>query len=240
MNLGRFRISCTTAPNPVADPLPQAVRDILSIPRGKRTAAQMAAVFSHWRTTLAEWKPVNDEIEAAWKSHPEGTTTLVLDRRDEPRMTSVLKRGDFLKPGDRVSAGVPAVLNPLPGDADSSRLTFAKWIVDRRSPTAARAFVNRVWQAYFGTGLTNTPEDLGTQGEPPSHPELLDWLACEFMDGGWSVKALHRLIVTSETYQQDSRVHARCFWKGIPSTDCWRAAPASGSRAKSCATSSSW
>jgi hypothetical protein len=118
----------------------------------------------------------------------------------------VLKRGDFLQPGNRVHAGVPAALNPLPEGADESRLTFAKWLVDRKSPTTARAFVNRVWQAYFGTGLTATSEDLGTQGEPPTHPELLDWLACEFMDGGWSVKALQRLIVTSETYRQESKV----------------------------------
>jgi mono/diheme cytochrome c family protein len=206
MNIGRFRISYTTAADAKADPLPKAVRDALSVPREKRTPAQTAAIFRHWRTTVTEWKPVNGEIEAAWKQHPEGTTTLVLDHRDEPRMTSVLKRGDFLSPADKVAAGVPAMLNPLPQNADGSRLTFAKWLVDRKSPTTARAFVNRVWQAYFGTGLTSTPEDLGTQGEAPSHPELLDWLACEFMDRGWSVKELHRIIVTSATYQQESKV----------------------------------
>ena len=155
MNLGRFRISFTSASNAVADPLPKAVREALSVPRDKRTPAQMAAEFSFWRTTVPEWKPVNREIELAWKSHPEGTTTLVLDKREQPRMTSMLKRGDFLKPGDRVSAGVPAVLNPLPKNADGSRLTFARWMVDRKSPTTARAFVNRVWQSYFGTGLVN-------------------------------------------------------------------------------------
>jgi hypothetical protein len=206
MNLGRFRISYTTAANATADPLPKAVRAALAVLAEGRTPAQAAAVFSYWRTTVPEWAAVNGEIETAWKQHPEGTTTLVLDRREEPRMTSVLKRGDFLQPGAKVSAGVPAALNPLPEGAGESRLGFAKWLVDRRSPTTARAFVNRVWQAYFGIGLTGTPEDLGTQGESPSHPELLDWLASEFMDGGWSVKALQRLIVTSETYRQDSKV----------------------------------
>ena len=206
MNLGRFRISCTSASNAVADPLPKAVRDLLSVPQDKRTPAQMAAEFSFWRTTVPEWKPVNREIELAWKSHPEGTTTLVLDKREQPRMTSMLKRGDFLKPGDQVSPGVPAVLNSLPKNADGSRLTFARWMVDRKSPTTARAFVNRVWQSYFGIGLVNTPEDLGTQGETPVYRDLLDWLASEFMDRGWSVKELHRLIVTSATYQQSSRV----------------------------------
>ncbi len=206
MNLGRFLISYTTASNAVADPLPKAVRAALALPQDKRSAAQLAAEFSYWRSTVPEWKPVNDQIELAWKGHPEGTTTLVLDKREQPRMTSVLKRGDFLKPADKVSAGVPAVLNPLPKDADGSRLTFAKWIVDRKAPTTARSFVNRVWQSYFGTGLVNTPEDLGTQGEAPVYHDLLDWLASEFMDRGWSIKELHRLIVTSATYQQDSRV----------------------------------
>ena len=206
MNLGRFRLSYTTAKDAVADPLPMKVRDTLAIARDKRTPTQAAAVFSYWRTTMADWKAANEEIELAWKDHPEGTTTLVLDKREQPRMTSVLKRGDFLKPGDKVTTGVPAALNPLPKDADSSRLTLAKWLVDRQSPTTARAFVNRVWQSYFGVGLVNTPEDFGTQGEKPVHQALLDWLATEFMDKGWSVKELHRLIVTSATYQQDSRV----------------------------------
>lgn len=189
MNLGRYRISASESAEAEADPL-----------YGGKSA------FSTYRSTVAEWKPVNDEIEALWRQHPEGTTTLVLDARKQPRMTSVLKRGDFLKPGERVDAGVPAVLNPLPKKADGSRLTFAKWLVSRDAPTAARAFVNRVWQAYFGTGLVETPDDFGTQGAKPSHPELLDWLACEFMDHGWSIKHLQRLIVTSQTYQQDSRV----------------------------------
>ena len=139
---------------------------------------------------------------------PEGTTT---HARAQPRATSratthMLKRGDWLKPGQRVTPGVPAFLHPLPPNADDSRLTFAKWLVDRKSPTTARAFVNRVWQAYFGTGIVATTEDFGSQGEPPSHPELLDWLAVEFMDRGWSIKQLHRLIVTSATYRQSSRV----------------------------------
>ena len=189
MNLGRYRISSTEAANAEADPL-----------YGTKNA------FAAFRQTVAEWKPANDAIEAAWKQHPEGTTTLTLDARKQPRMTTMLKRGDFTKPGDKVTTGVPAALNPLPKNADNTRLTFAKWIASRQSPTTARAFVNRVWQAYFGTGLVNTPEDFGTQGEAPSNPALLDWLATEFMDRGWSIKELHKLIVTSQTYQQSSTV----------------------------------
>jgi hypothetical protein len=117
-----------------------------------------------------------------------------------------LKRGDFLKPDKPVSPGVPAFLHALPADAPPTRLTFARWLVDRKSPTTARAIVNRVWQAYFGTGIVSTSEDLGSQSETASHPELLDWLAVEFMERGWSLKSLHRLIVTSATYHQASKV----------------------------------
>lgn len=189
MNLGRYRISSTDAANAEADPL-----------YGKTNT------FAVFRTTVPEWKAVNDEIESLWKQHPEGATTLVLDARDQPRMTTVLKRGDFTKPGDKVTTGVPAVLNPLPKNADATRLTFARWLADKNSPTTARAYVNRVWQAVFGTGLVETAEDFGTQGSPPSHPELLDWLAVDFMEHNWSTKHLLKLIVTSETYQQSSKV----------------------------------
>jgi mono/diheme cytochrome c family protein len=205
-NLGRFRLSYTTSANPEVDPVPKNVRDILAVPRDQRTPAQVATLFSYWRTTQPDWKDANVKIDALWAQHPEGMTQLTLAAREDMRQTTVLKRGDWLKPGDPVQAGVPGILNPLPEGAPRTRLTFAKWITDRKAPTTARSFVNRVWQAYFGTGLVATSEDLGTQSEPPSHPELLDWLACEFMDRGWSVKTLHRLIVTSSTYRQSSNV----------------------------------
>jgi hypothetical protein len=205
-NLGRFRLSITTQPDVTADPLPARVREILSMAAGKRTPAQEATVFSYWRTTVAEWKDANDEIEALWQQHPEGSSQLALKAREEPRETHMLKRGDFLKPGKTVAPDVPSVLHSLPSGAPLNRLTFAKWLADRRSPTTARSIVNRVWQTYFGIGLVETSEDLGTQSPPPSHPELLDWLAVEFMDRGWSLKELHRLITGSATYRQSSRV----------------------------------
>ena len=187
-NLGRFRLSVTGATNVVADPIPAGVREIFKVPRGQRTPAQIATVFSCWRTTMSEFNEINDKIEELWKQWPEGTPTLMLLARkgtgpsDELRTTHLFKRGDWLKPGSEVKFGVPAFLHPLPPDADGSRLTFAKWLVDRKSPTTARALVNRVWQTYFGNGLVETPEDFGTRCEMPSHPELLDWLACEFME----------------------------------------------------------
>jgi hypothetical protein len=210
-NLGRFRLSITSAADAVADPLPARVREILATPRDKRTPGQIQAVFGYWRTTVAEWKEANDKIESVWRQHPEGSSQLVLQARDESRQTFMLERGDFLKPRKQVTPGVPSFLHPLantPGaDAPGSpRLQFARWLADRNSPTTARSLVNRVWQAYFGTGLVATSEDFGSQGERPSHPELLNWLAVEFMDRGWSLKNLHRLIVMSSTYQQSSRV----------------------------------
>jgi hypothetical protein len=205
-NLGRFRLSLTTARDAKADPLPAGVRQILSTPEGKRTPEQTATMFSYWRTTVPEWREANAQIDQLWHRHPEGASQLVLQVRSKPRDTHQLSRGDFLKPGKVVHAGVPSFLHPLDPALPPDRLTFARWLVDRRSPTAARAIVNRVWQAYFGTGLVSTSEDLGLQSETPSHPELLDWLAVEFMERGWSLKELHRLIVASTTYRQSSRL----------------------------------
>ena len=211
-NLGRFRLSVTKAAGDVkADPLPKKVRDLLVIPRAQRTPAQVAAIFSHWRTTVPEWRDANAKLDSLWQQWPDGATAMTLLARDEMRTTRVLKRGDWLKPTEAVTAGVPAFLHPLPANADHSRLTFARWLVDKNSPTTARVFVNRIWQAYFGTGIVGTSEDFGTQASAPSHAELLDWLACEFMEHGWSVKHIHRLIVNSATYRQSSRVTPELF-----------------------------
>jgi len=206
-NLGRIRLSVTDAPNAVADPLPDSVRAILKTPRGQRTVAQQQAVFGYWRTTVAEWRAENDAIEQLWREHPEGSRQLVLaERTEDPRVTHILKRGDFLQPDRAVTPGVPSFLNPLPAGAPPTRLTFANWLVDRGSPTTARSIVNRIWQSYFGTGIVATVENLGTQADAPSNQELLDWLAVEFMDSGWSLKKLQRLIATSAAYRQSSNV----------------------------------
>jgi mono/diheme cytochrome c family protein len=209
-NLGRMRLSITSSAEPAADSLPKSVREIIdTIPSANRSAEQTQAVFSYFRTTVPDWKSFNDRIEELWRNHPEGSTQLVLNERANSRATSILMRGDFLKPVGAVTPGVPAFLHPLTPElrkAPSNRLTFARWLTSRDSPTVARSLVNRVWQSYFGTGLCATSEDLGRQAEPPSHPELLDWLAVDFMEKGWSLKALHRAIVTSNTYKQSSRV----------------------------------
>ena len=205
-NLGRIRISVTDAPDAVADAVPANVRTILRVAPQDRSEAQQNALFSYWRTTVAAWQPMNTAIADLWKQHPEGSSQMILEAREKSRDTHILMRGDFLKPTKQVQPGVPAVLNPLPVGAPPTRLTLARWMTDRNAPTTARVAVNRVWQAYFGNGIVTTSEDFGKQGDAPSHPELLDWLAVEFMDHNWSTKHLHRLIVSSSTYRQSSKV----------------------------------
>jgi uncharacterized protein DUF1553/uncharacterized protein DUF1549/cytochrome c len=210
-NIGRLRLSITSTPGASADPLPARVRTILAIPRDRRTPEQKQTVFSYWRTTVQEWHDANEKIEALWAQYPEGSAQLVMRDRTDPRETHLLTRGDFLKPARLVTPGVPDFLNPLPPDAEPTRLTFAKWLVDPKTPTTARSIVNRIWQAYFGTGIVSTAENFGTQCEPPSHPELLDWLAVDFMENGWSLKKLQRLIVTSATYRQSSTITPEAY-----------------------------
>ena len=164
--------------------------------------------------------------EAAERSLP---STMVMQEMPQPRETRVFVRGAYDHPGDAVTPGVPAFLPPLPKDAPANRLSLARWLVDRGNPLTARVTVNRYWQTIFGTGLVKTAEDFGSQGELPTHPELLDWLAAEFMDGPtakpdgdgtaassvtpgdtsagkWDVRHLLRLMVTSRTYRQSSVV----------------------------------
>lgn len=141
------------------------------------------------------------------KSKPEkaAVTSLVLAERAKPRETRVLLGGDFTRPGMVVDAGIPAVLGAIPkSEKPPSRLELARWLISKENPLTARVIVNRHWGQFFGLGIVETENDFGTQGAPPSHPDLLDWLASEFVEKGWSMKKLHRLIVTSKTYKQSS------------------------------------
>jgi hypothetical protein len=131
---------------------------------------------------------------------------MVMAENPTPKPAHLLIRGAYDKPGERVERGVPEVLPALPDNVPNDRLALAKWLVDPANPLTARVAVNRFWQAYFGSGLVRTPEDFGTQGDLPSHPELLDWLATEFVRTGWNVKAMQKLIVTSATYKQASNL----------------------------------
>src|SRR6185369_1950417 len=133
-------------------------------------------------------------------------TTMVSKELEKPRPAWILIRGQYDKHGEPVGPGVPSILPPLPQSDTTNRLTFAKWLVDPNHPLTARVTVNRFWQQFFGVGIVKTAEDFGTKGEWPSHPELLDYLATEFIRSGWDVKGLVRLFVNSATYRQDSRV----------------------------------
>ena len=146
-------------------------------------------------------------------------TAQVMVEMDLPRETHIHIRGNFENRGDRVSPGVPEALGRIPDGVKADRLSFARWLVDGRNPLVARVFVNRLWQQFFGIGLVRTVEDFGSQGEWPSHPGLLDWLAVEFVDSGWDIRHIVRLIVASETYRQASRVdeglQARDFYNRL-------------------------
>lgn len=206
--LGRFRISVTADTRGVeARDVPQEIELLLAIADDKLTPAQREQLREHFLLTTpelaAEAKPI-----LALRKPPEVQTTLVMRERpgENPRPTFLYNRGEFLQPKERVQPGVPAFLPALPPDAPKNRLSFAKWLVSPEHPLTARVTVNRQWQAFFGQGLVRTLGDFGFQGEVPSHPELLDWLAVEFVKQGWSLKKLHRLILTSATYRQSSRV----------------------------------
>jgi hypothetical protein len=184
----------------------------------KFNAAQQANVRDHFRQqnspefkklfqNVAKWR---DEEGALERAIP---TTMVAKDAEKPRETFMLMRGEYDKPGEKVGPGVPAILPPFPKDTPTNRLGLAKWLLDPSHPLTARVTVNRYWQQFFGTGLVKTTEDFGMQGEHPSHPELLDWLATEFVQSGWDVKRLQRSILTSATYRQSSKMTPELYAK---------------------------
>ncbi len=210
--LGRFRISATSSPRPVkalGAGLPRNVRDVLATPLANRNDAQRAELAAYYRTIAPSLEPDRKTLAALEKTRTalvQQIPTTLVTRAVEPRPIRVLARGNWMdETGDLVQPGVPAFLPPaLPGDRRLTRLDLANWLVARENPLTARVFVNRLWKLLFGAGLSRKLDDLGAQGEWPTHPELLDWLASEFMDSGWDVKHVVRSIVLSETYRQSS------------------------------------
>jgi hypothetical protein len=158
---------------------------------------------ANFRDAWRKLQRLIDEKERFERTFP---TVMVMAETAQPKPTHLLLRGAYDKPGDLVTPGLPAILPPMPAGLPNNRLGLAKWITAAENPLLARVTVNRFWQMYFGTGLVKTVEDFGTQGDWPSHPELLDWLALEFVRSGWDTKALQKLIVTSATYRQSSKV----------------------------------
>lgn len=184
------------------------LRDVLAIPPANRAKDQSNLVWGTFRDQDAEWKVRRAELDQFKRQEPLIPSTLVMKERAEPRETRVLIKGDFTRPSEVVTAGTPAVLAPLatPG---RTRRDLASWLVSVENPLSGRVVANRLWQQVFGKGLVETENDFGTQGTPPSHRELLDWLACELVEpsaaaGAWSLKRMIRLLVTSATYRQSS------------------------------------
>lgn len=194
---------------------PAAVAEILKKAEDQRSEEERKKLREYFvqyvfADTREVFEPLNKKLEELQQQlrelEKEIAVSLVSADLPQPREAFVLERGDYEKPRDKVEPGVPAILPPLPSDAPPNRLGLARWLVQPNHPLTARVAVNRFWQEVFGTGLVKTSEDFGTQGERPSHPELLDWLAVEFMESGWDVKRLFRLMVTSASYRQSARV----------------------------------
>ena len=204
---GCARFSLTTTAAPGAPAVDHGAVLAMQTPLEQRTEVQHAAVFAAWRKSIPELKPLNDEIETLQKSVPEGMTTvlhLVERAPQDPRHTYRLDRGEWDQPKEQIAPQVPAAFHPFPEGAPQNRLGFAQWLVDKRSPLTARVAVNHVWQAIFGRGLVETSEDFGTRAPLPEYRELLDWLAVDLMEHGWSRRHLIRMILNSRTYQQAS------------------------------------
>ncbi|MGB8167383.1 MAG: DUF1553 domain-containing protein, partial [Chthoniobacteraceae bacterium] len=214
-NIGRFRVSTTSLPPAVVKlnggETPADIRTALALDPAKRTPQQRAALAKFHRentdnpatradTALADARKKLDDFKATIP------TTMVMKELPEARAAFILKRGEYDKPGDQVPRGTPAFLPPLPAGAPVNRLGLAQWLVSPENPLTARVWVNRAWEKLFGIGLVKNTENLGSQSEWPSHPELLDWLATEFVRLKWDMKAMQKEIVMSATYRQSSRV----------------------------------
>jgi hypothetical protein len=190
--------------------LPPEIIVLLDMLPNDRKPKQQARLVNYF----SAHSPATERLRASLANHEERLRsltekfpTMVMDEAQEPRETYILNRGDYTQPGEKVSPGTPAVL-PSTADAPANRLGLARWIVMPENPLPARVAVNRVWQQYFGVGIVRTPADFGAQGEFPTHPELLDWLAVDFRDHGWDIKRLVRQIVMSSTYRQSSTADA--------------------------------
>jgi hypothetical protein len=213
-NIGRFRLYATSVAASVAKidkiGLPETVRSAVATPISDRTAVQTKEIANYFRTNVDNpFSRKQGDLEAAKKKLADFEnslpTSMIMKELPTPRDAFLLRRGEYDKPGEKVSRGIPSVLPPLPDDAPVNRLGLAKWIVSPSNPLTARVWVNRQWEKFFGIGLVKSVDNFGTQAEVPSHPELLDWLATEFVRIGWDMKGIQKQIVMSSTYRQSSK-----------------------------------
>lgn len=199
--------------------LPKPIKDILKTPAAKRNRNNLSELEKEFDGSVAEYvatvKRLRVVVEERDRVNRSIARVMVMEDLLKPRQTFMLEKGIYDKPGDEVNAALPAKLSASSTDAPRNRLGLARWLVSPDNPLTARVTVNRIWQQFFGVGLVKTPEDFGVQGESPKHPELLEWLASEFIASGWDVKQLCRWIVTSATYRQSSRVSPE-LWERDP------------------------
>lgn len=195
--------------------VPATLVDIAAVTRGEREETQKAQIRDYYRQNVtqdAELEALFADLAAVRQERntldASLTTTLVMQERTEPRGAYVLERGEYERRGEQVYPQTPAVLPPMPADAAPNRLSFSEWLLSPEHPLTARVTINRFWQNVFGTGIVKTAEDFGTQGTPPVHPELLDWLATEFIASGWDIQTMLKLMLTSATYRQSAQITA--------------------------------
>jgi hypothetical protein len=211
--LGQFRINTTSSTTAIEQArLPKNIRAIVQTASEQRPDADRSELANYYRlTTAPELNDARSErksLQQEWDTMKPDTSAPILRELTgaSRRKTFFQFRGNYLDKGHEVQEGVPAVFPPIPAGAPVNRLTFAKWLVSEENPLTARVVVNRYWETLFGRGIVATSEEFGSQGDLPTHPELLDWLACELKDSHWDTKALLRLIVTSATYRQTAKV----------------------------------
>ena len=186
--------------------LPKEIAEVLAVPGDQRKPEQTERLATYHRTLSRSWSVLNEEAAAVARDLDLVSTTTLVMKEIAPRPTHVAIRGEFMNRGDAVGPGIPAALHPVAPSVKLDRLGLARWIVDPENPLASRVAVNRLWQEVFGIGIVETSEEFGNQGEPPSHPELLDWLATEYLRLGWDTKQMLKLIVTSAAYRQSSQL----------------------------------
>jgi mono/diheme cytochrome c family protein len=206
--LGKFRLSATTDNRTLLHPMPENIRTALGVAADKRNDKQKKELTEFYLNThagLATAKATREAAKKAREGFQNSVARVMVMADSKVRDTFVLVRGAYDKPADKVTINTPSPLPPMAPDAPKNRLGLAQWLVSPTQPLTSRVTVNRIWQAFFGIGIAKTPEDFGVQGERPVHPELLDWLATEFIRTGWDTKAFQKLIVTSATYRQSSK-----------------------------------
>jgi hypothetical protein len=208
--LRRFRLAVTNSPRPFGGiRLTESLQTALDTREADRTAEQKKKLVEHYRSITPSLEADRRRLRALKKERADLAVPTAMVMREKPGFerpkTPLRIRGSYMSPGEIVHAGVPSSLHPMPDDAPMNRLGLALWLASEENPLTPRVTVNRAWEAIFGHGIVETSEDFGSQGERPVHPELLDWLASEFLREGTHFKALHRLMVTSASYRQSAR-----------------------------------